>query len=99
VQYAGGIPQHLIVPEAEHAVACRLDDPAAGGIGVPIRRMVATVDLDDQPRFRAAEVRDVPSDRVLTAELDAAETPVAEEHPHSALGIRLRLAQLPRVRS
>jgi len=97
VQYAGGIPQHLIIPEAEHAVACRLDDPAAGG--VPIRRMVATVDLDDQPRFRAIEVRDVPSDRVLTAELDAAETPVAEEHPHSALGILLRLAQLPRVRS
>jgi len=96
---ARGIPQHLIVPKAEHAVACRLEDPAAGDISILIRRMMPAVDLDDQPRFQAAEVRDVRTNRVLTAELETTETPIAEEHPHSPLGIRLRVAQLPRVRS
>src|SRR5215470_5212933 len=91
------IPQHLIVPKAEHAVACRLEEPTAGDISILIQRMMPAVDLDDQPHLCTAEVHDKRPDRVLTAELDAADAPVAEEHPHSALGIGLCAPQPPRV--
>jgi len=99
MQHSRSVPQNLIVPEPKHAIALYLEHPAASGISVLIRSMVPAVDLDDEPRLCAAEVHDIRPDRVLTAELETTETPIAEEHPHSPLGIRLRVAQLPRVRS
>src|SRR5690242_1312577 len=61
--------------------------------------MLPAVELDDQPHLRAAEVRDVRTDRMLAAKLEAVKASITKERPQPALRLRLRSPQTPRVRS
>jgi len=49
--------------------------------------MLPTVELDDQMVLETDEVREVRADRVLAAEPEAANLPVAEVSPQSSLGV------------
>jgi hypothetical protein len=59
--------------------------------------VLATVELDAQSRIRTVEVGDVRSYRMLAAELEAAETTIAELGPELEFGIGLAGAKLPGV--
>jgi hypothetical protein len=51
--------------------------------------VVPTIQLYDHPRFRAAKVDDEWAHRMLTAELEACQAPVAEKRPQLSLRVRL----------
>src|SRR5262249_31506057 len=62
---------HIVVPVSEHQIATRLEDGGAFGVGFFIRRVMSTIELDDQTGIRATEVGDVAIDRHLSPELQA----------------------------
>ncbi len=76
-----GVVQHVVVPEADDAVAEALE--RARALRVDLRAMLATVDLDDEVRGAAGEVGDVRSDRELEDELGAFELARAEVVPEA----------------
>jgi len=51
--------------------------------------VVATVQLDDQLGFSAAEVRDEGTDRMLATELEPAQLPIAQSKPQLPFCVRL----------
>ena len=75
------VPQDIVVPIAQHTAAA-FDQPSGarlipiGAIGV-----LATVDLNDKPMLLAIEIEHVGSERMLTAELESVEPPVAQLKP------------------
>ena len=76
LEHAVDIPEHVIVPETEDGEAARFD--RGGAIGVGFGRMLAAVQLDDQLRRNAGEVRDMAADGILTAEFMTIELARAE---------------------
>ena len=73
IQHTFEISQHLVVPEAEDAVALQTEERFASSIGFTSRRVMSTIELDDHPQLGAAEVDDVWSEWMLPAELCAFE--------------------------
>jgi hypothetical protein len=69
--------RHIIVPEANDAVAERSEFVIALPIG-DIVRVLAAVELDDQPRLAAQEVDEVSANCSLSDKLEAAKPPVAK---------------------
>src|SRR5947208_16740404 len=55
--------------------------------------VLAAVQFDDQSGLDAHEVREVPADRVLSAELVALELSIAQTLPEGVLGVRRGPAQ------
>jgi hypothetical protein len=83
--------QRVVIPEAQHAPALPLQELRSRRIG--IRRMLRTVEFDDQPLFDATEVCDVRRDRVLAAEFEPVELRTAQKPPQHALRVGHFLAQ------
>lgn len=75
--HAVEVLQHLVVPAAQHAKPRRLEMTVPQGVTFRFR-MLAAVDLDDQPRLEADEVEDVAVERHLPLELQPAEMPAAQ---------------------
>src|SRR3546814_3790722 len=65
--HAFHIPTHLVVPEAEHAIAFAPDEARAGGVVGARFRVLAAVDLDHEPGSVRAEGREVRPERPLAA--------------------------------
>ncbi len=66
------IRQNVIIPEAQHNPAIGLQPCRSGGIITEglIFRMLATIQLDNQPLIRAGEVHDVTGNRNLPSEAE-----------------------------
>jgi hypothetical protein len=62
-----GFPQDLMVPEAQHNHALRVQMGRA--VAVPLLGVLAPIDLDGQARLLAIEVEDIGTEGVLAAEL------------------------------
>jgi hypothetical protein len=61
-----------------------------------IAEMLTAIEFDDQQRLDAREVGEVPTHRVLSPELVAADLPIAQSLPQHTLGVGRGLAQLSR---
>jgi len=77
LEHTVGIRERFIVPETKHAVAEALQARGTLRIVVSARRMLPTVELDDQLPLPAAEVDDVGADRDLARELHAEQAPIS----------------------
>jgi hypothetical protein len=60
-------------------------------------RVLAAVDLDDQPGIHTGEIRDIGRNRVLAAESGAALLPVTQDRPEALLGLGRLTARLARL--
>jgi hypothetical protein len=88
--------ERVIVPEAKHPVAQRLEKGGSTGVVIRVRRVLTTIKLHDQLPFPAAEVDDVGTDRHLARELGTEEAAIAETSPDATLCIGLPSTQLTR---
>lgn len=78
-QHAVDIAKNFMVPEADHLETLRFEESRARGIG--FCAVLSAIDLDNQPRVKADEIRDVGGDNNLPSEFSAAELPVAQLRP------------------
>ncbi len=81
---AFGVGQHLIVPEAEDAVALGFEEP---GSRRRVESVLAAVELDHQMLFETYEIDDVGTDGMLAAEFDAVQLTRAQQAPERLFGI------------
>jgi hypothetical protein len=81
LQYAFGIFEHVIVPESNDTIAARFEP--AGSLVIPllVRRVLATIDLDDELRGGAEEIDNVGADRLLSSKTKAIELSASQPHP------------------
>mgnify|MGYP001812473683 FL=1 len=73
------IPDDLVVPETQHAIAFTLKVPGSCCVRRLLFHVLATIQLNHQAPFRTAEINDVTGYRVLSTELHALQLPA----PHS----------------
>ena len=92
-----GVGKHVVVPEAQHAIAVCLDDRSAGGIVRGI--MLPAVQLNRQPCGAAGEIGDIAVDLQLSDEPLPFEAAGAKTGPKAFLSIGLVGAQLAGDRS
>jgi error-prone DNA polymerase len=86
------IPQHVVVPESEDAVAPRLEPGAANSTVIG---MLPAIDLDDQRSLRTEEIDDIGTDRLLPAQAESVDLLSPHLEPQSRLGIGEIGAQMP----
>ena len=72
------VREYLVVPKAEDGVSLRLEELRPGQIVMQPKRVLATIELDDQASLSAAEVSDEGADGVLAAEPPAVESAIAK---------------------
>jgi hypothetical protein len=84
--HALDIPEHLVIPEAKHAVAVRLKIPCQLLIGRAVG-MLAAIDLDDNPRLVTGKVREIRTNRRLPAKVGPAWRNPAQILPKLFFGI------------
>ena len=82
------IAEHVVVPEAEHAVALRFQECGSCLIITNRLPMLAAINLDHQPHRSRDKVADEGPDHDLTVEPDAAELAIADHTPKLSLGRR-----------
>lgn len=82
--HAVRIAKHIVIPEADHAVAFRLDQARALRINGVV--MLAAVALDHQPRAMACKVGNVVPQRHLATEPRLGKG-FAQQPPHDLLGV------------
>ena len=80
------VRQHIIIPETEDLESLGFQE--RGAFGVARLAMLATIDLDDQHRIEASEVRDIGQQAVLETELEPVDLAVADGLPEFLLRIR-----------
>ena len=83
------VREDLLVPESQHSVALSFEQLGPRGIRILLKRVLATVKLDDELGFGAAEIRDEGADGMLSPELELGRPPVTESPPQLPLGICL----------
>jgi hypothetical protein len=91
-----GSRQHIVVPEAQHTQSASFQCSSPRFVARGVVKVLASVQLDDQPQFRAIEVDEVTRDRVLSAELETAEPATSQVLPKSMFRICSLRAQLAR---
>ena len=67
LEYAVGVAQDVIVPEAEDAVTLRFEEEGAHTVVGSPRRVLPAIDFDDQLGRVAGEVGDIRPERDLLA--------------------------------
>jgi len=93
-EHAVGVGKHVVVPEAQHAVAERFNH--FGSRCVSFAPMLTSIQLDSEARIATGEICDVRADRDLTDEFGTFELARSEVTPKALLGIRAVSAELPR---
>src|SRR5690606_38394101 len=86
------VPEQVRVPDAQHPEIVVMQPAVAPRVRSAIR-VLRTIQLDHQPRFEADEIRDEGTDRNLTAKLEAAEPPAAQDAPQDRFRPGLVLPQ------
>ncbi len=89
--------QHLVIPEAKHAVAARVEKRGARFVLLSSLEMLRTVQPDDEAPFGRAEISEVGTDRKLTAEFGGAHLAVSQMAPQDSFGVGLFEPQPSRV--
>src|SRR5258708_1798244 len=83
------IPQDLIVPESNYAVAGTLQERRALAILLRLFGVLCAVYFNNQSPLLTTEIRDVGADRMLPPELRASQLAAAQSLPQLALSISL----------
>lgn len=91
LQNAVEVFEHLMVPEADKSESLCLQP--GGARGISFECVLSAVQLDNQPRLGAQEIRDIAAERNLTAKLRPGQLPVAQGLPEPGFGIGLVAAQ------
>jgi hypothetical protein len=71
LQHSFDILHYLVVPEAQYAIAFLCQKSSPSSILLHLRGMLTPIQFHDQATFRAAEVGDEATDRMLSPELCA----------------------------
>src|SRR5690606_25040256 len=87
------IRQDVVIPEAHDAKDESFQFSRSQRILNGLDGVLPTIDLDDQPRFKRDEVNDISAKRILSSELVAVGSAVAQTRPHQALRVRTILAK------
>ena len=90
------IGEHLIVPKSKYAIAARSEICCADFIVARSIRMLAAIYLDDNSTLDRAEIREVRTNRKLTAELYVADSSAAKMAPQDLLSRSLLAVQFAR---
>ena len=93
-QDALGVLEHVVVPDADDAIAERFDYLGSGS--VRFGRMLPAVDLNREAQSSAGEVGDMRANRKLADELRAFEPATSQIVPKSVLGIGAGAPELSR---
>ena len=83
------IPQHLIIPEAQHAISKLVQDPRPSRILCPLPHVLSAIDLDDKACLRTAEIHDEASDRMLLSKRPPPSC-LRRREDHSARSVSVR---------
>ena len=76
----------FVRPEAQNAPTFAFHCSGATRIGFHFERVMVTINLDNKFSRDTGEVREIPTDWVLSAELDAAYAAIPQEVPADTLG-------------
>jgi len=88
-------PKHLVVPEADHAVAVGFDDAGAVCVG-GAARMLPAVEFDGEAQAAAGEVCDEIADGELPRELHAFKSACSQVQPQPLFRFGRLIAQISR---
>jgi hypothetical protein len=91
------IREHLIVPESKHAVSVRIQKRSANFIFLRKLGVLSAIQFDNEASFDRAEVGEVRTNRMLTAELGVAHPAAAQMSPQDSFRVGLFAPQPPRV--
>lgn len=94
-QHPVDVPQHLVVPEADHAVAVGFDDAGAVGVGEAFG-MLPAVKFDGEAQASTGEVGDEGADGVLAGELCVLEAACSQMQPQPPFRLGGFVAQVAR---
>ena len=78
---AFGLLQHVVIPEAQDAVALVLQKQAALLVVGLLVGVLSAVQFDNQPDCRGGKIGDVTANDVLAAEFDAVQLSAAQAPP------------------
>ena len=79
--YCVGISQHLVIPEPQQPASRLTQLPRPKSIDIHPRIVLAAIDLNDQPHFRAKKIKNVSKTRMLTPEFRSRDLPAAQSGP------------------
>jgi hypothetical protein len=85
--------QGVVVPESQDSIAVDAKLAAAFDVVSLLLQVLPTIQLDNQPRFDAGEIGDIPRNGMLTPEFESAEIASTQEPPKMAFGIGKVAAQ------
>ncbi len=83
-----------MIPEPKHPIATLHEECRPSLIGLELRSMVASIELNHEPMCRTTEIHDVRADGVLPAKLSVMELSVAQLPPEYPLTVGLPPAKL-----
>ena len=92
--------EHIVVPEAKHAIAARIQKygPSAIGDHSDTSGVSTAVNLDNQPARMTAKINKIATDRGLSSKMRAFDSRFPQMPPEFSLGVRHRTAQSAGVR-
>ena len=98
LHHALDIAQHVIVPEPQHTIAAR-SSSAVRRVARESRGFIvlSAIEFDDKTRGVTGEVREVWTNRCLTAEMGTCDCQVAQMLPKDAFGVGWFVTHLPRA--
>jgi len=88
LQYKFGLPEHLMVPNAQHLVSLFSQKISSRFVLFHFGSVLPSVKLDYQAMFETAEIGDKRANRALTPELRAGQLPRAQSRPKKTLCFR-----------
>lgn len=92
-QHSFGLVQHLVVPEAQHPIATRLDKARSRQVVFGSFLVLATIQFDYQAMFRAGEIGNVWANRKLAPEVRIMNLPASQAIPEMLLRVSEVLAK------
>ncbi len=87
LEHAVHILQDIAVPEPHYQIAFRFQVSRSAGIRLGPFRVLAAIQLDDQPCFLAKKIDYVGQERNLSAEFETSKPPASKARPQKALGV------------
>ncbi len=88
------LTEHFVIPETQHSKSIFLNFRSSLRIASRILRMLTTVNLDHQPRFKTNKIHNKTGKRVLAAKLIITQLFHPEMAPQKSLGIRHILSEI-----
>lgn len=89
LQHGLRLLQDLVVPETYHAITSTGEEGRPSHVVLYARRVLASIEFNNQPHVRATEIDDEWTDRLLPAEVRTRDLTTTQPSPQPALGCRL----------